>query len=277
LKTIRVFYNLTTLINSTQMKKSLTLLLAFMTLGLLGQAQRQIDWSTESIEEPSELRSTSTGTAIPVFAVLKNNGTDTVKAGDSLFRQVLVLTTSNGVLIGYPSNNPNQFNIQVMDRTVAPGDTMHMRIPGLRTTAIVNSSADVKLRVTTLMLNRGAVDPIAGEDQAGLTNNFAEKNMVWFNQQGWGVSVEEVALDDIIKISPNPATTEVNLKWLIGTPASVKAKVQIYDLAGKLVVDQTMEGIGTESIDVSSLKQGVYMVRVTNGDFTTTKKLQIAN
>jgi hypothetical protein len=277
LKTIRVFYNLTTLINSTQMKKSLTLLLAFMTLGLLGQAQRQIDWSTESIEEPSELRSTSTGTAIPVFAVLKNNGTDTVKAGDSLFRQVLVLTTSNGVLIGYPSNNPNQFNIQVMDRTVAPGDTMHMRIPGLRTTAIVTSSADVKLRVTTLMLNRGAVDPIAGEDQAGLTNNFAEKNMVWFNQQGWGVSVEEVALDDIIKISPNPATTEVNLKWLIGTPASVKAKVQIYDLAGKLVVDQTMEGIGTESIDVSSLKQGVYMVRVTNGDFTTTKKLQIAN
>jgi hypothetical protein len=277
LKTIRVFYNLTTLINSTQMKKSLTLLLAFMTLGLLGQAQRQIDWSTESIEEPSELRSTSTGTAIPVFAVLKNNGTDTVKAGDSLFRQVLVLTTSNGVLIGYPSNNPNQFNIQVMDRTVAPGDTMHMRIPGLRTTAIVTSSADVKLRVTTLMLNRGAVDPIAGEDQAGLTNNFAEKNMVWFNQQGWGVSVEEVALDDIIKISPNPATTEVNLKWLIGTPASVKAKVQIYDLAGKLVVDQTMEGIGTESIDVSSLKQGVYMVKVTNGDFTTTKKLQIAN
>lgn len=259
------------------MKKSLTLLVALMTLGLMGQAQRQIDWSTESIEEPTELRSTSTGTAIPVFAVLKNNGTDTVKAGDSLFRQVLVLQTNNRLILGYPSNNPNQFNIQEMQRSVAPGDTIHMLIPALRTTAILTSSADIKLRVTTLMINRGTSDPIAVEGQAGLANNLAERNMVWFNQQGWGVSVEEVALDDIIKISPNPATTEVNLTWLIGTPASVKAKVQIFDLSGKLVMDETMNGIGTESIDVSALEQGIYMVKVTNGDFTTTKKLHIAN
>jgi len=67
--------------------------------------------------------------------------------------------------------------------------------------------------------------------------------------------------DSILSVSPNPATNEIILKDL-----GPQATVGIFNMDGKLLMTST----GTIRLDVSSLPQGIYLIRET--DAVTTKR-----
>ncbi|MCH2490361.1 MAG: T9SS type A sorting domain-containing protein [Flavobacteriales bacterium] len=74
---------------------------------------------------------------------------------------------------------------------------------------------------------------------------------------------------DQFAIFPNPATQGfVN----ITSTLSGNKEVAVYDVLGKQVINQTLAG---DRLDVANLNSGVYIVRITQGNATITKKLVI--
>ena len=246
-------------------------LLAFVAVGN-AFGQRTIDWSVEEIVEPTQLNSdASTGTAIAMKVVLKNNGTDDVKSGDTLLYQLAALAGQQ-LVFAYPS--AQQFAFRVMNRGINSGDTMHLNI-NLSTTSYVRSSVNITLAFVSYIRNNGS-DAITAEVSPGTANNIAQKNVVWYNPQGWGVSVSDVTEASDITISPNPATDQVKVAVNL-SDASANTIVRVYDLNGRLVAEETLEaGSFTTTMDVSSLETGLYVVEVTAGEVKSTKKLQVA-
>ncbi len=72
-------------------------------------------------------------------------------------------------------------------------------------------------------------------------------------------------------IYPNPAVNELNISF----PTNKVAKVRIFDLTGKIVA--TVESVSSnEPINISNLRNGVYMVRISTENTTITKKITIS-
>ncbi|MCY1231897.1 hypothetical protein D3C87_46550 [compost metagenome] len=96
---------------------------------------------------------------------------------------------------------------------------------------------------------------------------------------GGTVSFDQFSVEDMslgvkenniagLKVYPNPVT---NGKLFIATDANIEKTVAIYDVLGKQVVNTT----ATESVNVSNLKGGVYIVKITEEGKTATRKLVI--
>jgi hypothetical protein len=64
-----------------------------------------------------------------------------------------------------------------------------------------------------------------------------------------------------LAIAPNPANQFIR----ISLPGSTNLKVAVYDLLGKKVIDASTEG-SNNTVDVSKLVKGVYIVQVTTPD-----------
>lgn len=73
------------------------------------------------------------------------------------------------------------------------------------------------------------------------------------------------------KLYPNPTSTgSVNV--ISPNSSSEKIKVVVYDILGKQVISKTLT---SEKLNVSSLNTGVYVMKITQGKATSTKKLVI--
>jgi len=89
----------------------------------------------------------------------------------------------------------------------------------------------------------------------------------WASVTPVALSVKDNAIAGL-KVYPNPVT---NGKLFISTDANTEKSVVIFDVLGKQVVNTT----ATESVNVSNLKGGVYIVKITEEGKTATRKLVI--
>ncbi|PZO34540.1 MAG: hypothetical protein DCE86_01930 [Flavobacteriaceae bacterium] len=71
-----------------------------------------------------------------------------------------------------------------------------------------------------------------------------------------------------LKVYPNPV---MNGKLFIASDANIEKTVAIYDVLGKQVVNTTT----TDLVNVSNLKGGVYIIKITEEGKTATRKLVI--
>jgi hypothetical protein len=86
------------------------------------------------------------------------------------------------------------------------------------------------------------------------------------------LSVVDATLDSFV-MYPNPANDYFTLSWDATNGLNA---VQVYDISGKRLLDININTAATEqTIDVSSLSPGMYMVRVFNDNNVVTKKLVI--
>ncbi|MGE4346759.1 MAG: T9SS type A sorting domain-containing protein [Flavobacteriaceae bacterium] len=85
---------------------------------------------------------------------------------------------------------------------------------------------------------------------------------------GGSASVQEITTAEI-KLYPNPAKDV----FYIETPElSENTSVQLFDLSGKLLLEQKITANQT-AIDIQGLNSGVYLVKTTNNQGTSTQKL----
>lgn len=75
--------------------------------------------------------------------------------------------------------------------------------------------------------------------------------------------VEENAEPLAIYVYPNPADEELNI--LLNSLPEGTTMIEFHDVTGRLVLSEEIKSANT-SINISSLKQGVYMYRIVNGD-----------
>jgi hypothetical protein len=96
--------------------------------------------------------------------------------------------------------------------------------------------------------------------------------MVWYNPQGWGVSVADVYTNNL-SVSPNPATDVVNVKVNLVDPSKA-SELTVTDMTGRVVYTETITG-AVATISTEALESGIYIINVKNGDLTSTSKVTV--
>jgi hypothetical protein len=246
------------------MKKVLLTLALALTAGF-SHAQRAIDWSVEEIILPTSLTSTASATSFTFEIVLKNNGTDQVLIGDTVGYQI---SASQGANVIFALPNGGVY-IREVTKNMSAGDTMHLTGAfsiGIRP----NLSVNVTLRAFSQIFNRKTSGGITPE--TSFTNNSKTRDMVWFNPQGWGVSVNNVTASNL-SVSPNPASDVINVSVNLVDPSKT-SELTVTDMTGRVVYTETINGASTV-ISTDALVSGMYIIQVKNGDLISTSKVSV--
>jgi hypothetical protein len=101
-----------------------------------------------------------------------------------------------------------------------------------------------------------------------LTGGF---NINWFSVRTPGTA-REAMVDDDESNTFNIYPTKVSDQLHIDNKLNSEAKVNIVDLTGRIVLQRSI-GTGLQTIDVSSLQQGLHVVKVSNGKSHKTIKI----
>ncbi len=73
-----------------------------------------------------------------------------------------------------------------------------------------------------------------------------------------------------ISMQPNPAHNQVTITW----QTAEQYKIEIYSVLGQLVYQQKQLSSNT-SIDIQNLPNGIYLVRISNGETQVVKRLKV--
>ncbi|WP_040278059.1 T9SS type A sorting domain-containing protein [Psychroserpens damuponensis] len=83
------------------------------------------------------------------------------------------------------------------------------------------------------------------------------------------LSTENVEAITKFNMAPNPASLHLN----INVPRRLEnATLSVFDVLGKNILEQTLGGLQTVSIDVSKWNTGIYIVKVSSDEVTQTKR-----
>jgi hypothetical protein len=103
----------------------------------------------------------------------------------------------------------------------------------------------------------------------GIVNASARMNATPTKFEPLELSAEapeaQLELDEEFTIYPNPVSSQLEVRIY----AEASASYQIYSVVGQLVTTGTL---GTKTIDVSNLKNGMYILQINDGDEILTKK-----
>ena len=255
------------------MKKIFTLLLLII---CAGTTFAQVNWAVKSLKSPTELVTTSATIGTPIGAIIEceNLGTETVKAGDSLIFNLLVLSpdapASSNILYRFPTNAA--YALVVLSEDVPPNGTYDIAIDQI-IPVYTSSSINVVVGVSSYLFDRTA--NLIDSDS---TNNLLGANIIWYNEYRNGVSVNEVDYNGKVAAYPNPANDILNVELLYTKVADVK--IELVDLVGKSVISEGFPSFsqhGAFQLSTTSIKNGIYILKVTNGDAVSTRKVTITH
>jgi hypothetical protein len=89
----------------------------------------------------------------------------------------------------------------------------------------------------------------------------------------WVNKVDEVALNGSISLTPNP--TSGILKVQLDQSIKGETNIQVFSLDGKLVQGQTVENASELILDLSNNNNGIYLVRIVNGEKAATQRVTV--
>lgn len=76
-----------------------------------------------------------------------------------------------------------------------------------------------------------------------------------------------------LKIFPNPVVNDNDLN--VSFNNVVSAKLKLFNVTGKLVLEDTISNSASKSLNINNLTNGIYLLQITNGAATITKKVVI--
>ena len=253
------------------MKKTLT----FLLVALASVSYAQIDWAIKSVKSPTELESTSSGTKFTVVLECENKGSETVKAGDTIaFNMLLIDIAGQSIILEYPPRaSSGNLVLSLVTEDIAPGATYDLSLPELSTTAIVRNSLEVRLGFSSYLFNRTTLP-----NDVDSSNNVNFRDITWWNEYRNGVSVSELSYDKNIAVYPNPANDVLNVE--IQKADIQNTTIELVDLTGKVIISEKVADVfaeGAFKLNVTDVQNGLYIVRVTSGDEISTTKVNIAH
>lgn len=80
-----------------------------------------------------------------------------------------------------------------------------------------------------------------------------------------GVNFKGISSTDVISLYPNPTTSMVNIDLREMDINHGTIDLKVMDMAGRYVINKTINGNGIEAVDVSRFDAGTYQVMVTQG------------
>lgn len=92
--------------------------------------------------------------------------------------------------------------------------------------------------------------------------------------QTLSTNVEQPIAAGELSVWPNPAKNAVRLTYLPSNEGQ-PANLQLFNTTGRLVIAKTIVGTYDSELDVSALSDGVYLLRLTSGGETVTKRVVV--
>lgn len=87
------------------------------------------------------------------------------------------------------------------------------------------------------------------------------------------LSDEEVSLNEKVLLYPNPVTNGDNLT--IKFKSNLSAKLEMYNVTGKLVFVDEVSNQDSKVVDTNNLSNGIYMLKISSDNASTTRKVVI--
>lgn len=78
-----------------------------------------------------------------------------------------------------------------------------------------------------------------------------------------------------LKIFPNPVTKTTKVKLQFS--AAITAKLTLYDITGKTLVQDDIDNKSTKLLHLNHLNNGIYMLRIASDNHAVTRKIVILN
>jgi hypothetical protein len=189
-------------------------------------------------------------------------------------------TTVNSVALLSPANNESDVKLSpLLTWTALTGIagyqvnvTDNSNFANLLVDEIVpveNSSFNVPIVLEKDMQYFWRVRAVNGLDTSGWSN-------IWTFRTMPPVGIEEQGLSEKLNVYPNPAENTVYIQ--LKEKLTLALQLTITDLVGKKVYEmEILPGSGSKNIpvDVSTLQNGLYMLRIADREYTFTKKLII--
>ena len=254
------------------MKKIFTTAIALALCATASYGQRLSDLSVQSIDGPTEMQSGASNTLINLNIAVHNDGPDDLKMGDTIY--YLMQIVNDGKVLLQTLNADKLFYRfgSVLTRDVVAGDTFHF-VNTFDVNLVWQQTIEVSVIASVIVLNRPDL-PL--EDQGIFQNNFKTKQgVIWYNEAKWPLDVSEVN-KGALSIFPNPSANSATIQFNY-VDASTAAVVSVYDMKGALVYTGT-QNVGDFSpieINTSELNNGVYVVKVDNGEVQATSKFVV--
>lgn len=94
-----------------------------------------------------------------------------------------------------------------------------------------------------------------------------------FHQDALAVAIPIVELDILTRIYPNPSADEL----LIELSRQRNGAISLYDIGGKLVIQDVLQGQLLKKLDVSDLGAGSYILQIKSSTETSVYKIEKYN
>lgn len=160
-------------------------------------------------------------------------------------------------LINFPSNTDALAHYNVVDKTLR----MTATNVDLKSFAKKSPVAFVKFSTTLENITAASFTGVAG---------FINGVQVPIVVSQRNVGINSIDQDGNVSIFPNPTEGIINIT------AASNAVVEIMDVTGRnVLLTTTVSSSKTEKIDMSSFSNGVYVVKISNADFSIVKKVII--
>ena len=87
------------------------------------------------------------------------------------------------------------------------------------------------------------------------------------------LSDNEVSLSEKVLVYPNPLLNgdELNIKF----KSNISAKLEVYNVAGKLVMTDEVSNQDSKTVKTNTLSNGIYLLKISTDDASTTRKVVI--
>ena len=182
----------------------------------------------------------------PLITLIKNNGTQSINAGDSIDVRV----TFNGRVINYTGGVVSG-ELKIDSTMTVPIDVSYSI-----SEVIAGTNANTLCVEVVRIVYSGVSTPISKTPNCAAFTINAPSNIV-------GVDLKEVNL------YPNPVCNHLKIENLGNA-----TDISIYSTTGQMVrtVSSAMESV---EIDMTNLSAGVYFVKMQDGKNTITKKIQV--
>ncbi|HBN03388.1 MAG TPA: hypothetical protein DD396_05030 [Bacteroidetes bacterium] len=245
------------------MKKTLTILLSIISTMSIAQ----LDWAVKSIDKPVDLYTNDDGTTDVVAQVTLENLGETIPAGDTFTVALAIFRKADGALLvasqNYTLLNPSES---------IKGSTLTTSEISFKINGGITGTADLPIYMGALSYHRNRTSPKVDIDSS---NNIILREMNW--KPAGKLSLNSVAFENNISAYPNPANATINVA--LNYVQQGATTIEFINLNGQVVVSQNATDIfnTSNSLDVSNLKKGLYVLRITNGAATYTRKVSVTH
>lgn len=215
----------------------------------------------------------NTGTDLTSLGVITDSFIYLIGSGDVTFSEMYPSITLPTGLTSLPNGNGNDAyrvfdGTNVIDQFGNPLDITSSN----DYSAIWAYQDSYAKRNNGVVANGGNFDPnsftYGGVGAFVAPNNTCEFIIDAIGLGGFAMSIKDNNISGL-KVYPNPVT---NGTLYIATDANAEKTVHIYDILGKQVLNTVTS---SESVNVSALNSGVYMVKITEEGKTATRKLVV--